>query len=113
MKYEQMDCLGEWNDIVNLDQKIGAVLKRESWFAPRMHREPMTTPSEVFDALNRGEILHHGNDWYDKLRASPSPAQLTTVEMVLCDCGHTVPQAIVMNANLMTSCPDCYDNLSE
>lgn len=34
-------------------------------------------------------------------------------EMVLCDCGHRVPANQVMNASLGTSCPDCYDRMSD
>ncbi len=34
------------------------------------------------------------------------------VRMVLCDCGHTVPASLVMNASLGTSCPGCYDRMS-
>lgn len=32
---------------------------------------------------------------------------------VRCDCGHTVPPAQVLNASLGTSCPDCYDRMSD
>jgi hypothetical protein len=34
------------------------------------------------------------------------------VVMVHCDCGHTVPQGERMSASLGTSCPDCYDRMS-
>ena len=34
-------------------------------------------------------------------------------DMVKCSCGHTVSRINVMNANLGTSCPDCYDRLSD
>jgi hypothetical protein len=33
--------------------------------------------------------------------------------MVRCSCGHTVPQSQVMSASKGTSCPDCYDRMSE
>lgn len=33
--------------------------------------------------------------------------------LVKCDCGHTVPASWVMRANLGTSCPDCYDDMSD
>jgi hypothetical protein len=32
---------------------------------------------------------------------------------VRCACGHTVPRAQVMSASLGTSCPDCYDRMSD
>lgn len=35
------------------------------------------------------------------------------VEMVHCACGHSVPRSQVMNASHGTSCPDCYDRMSD
>lgn len=35
------------------------------------------------------------------------------VELVRCDCGHSVPQTLIMNASRGTSCPDCYDRMSD
>ena len=35
------------------------------------------------------------------------------VELVECSCGHSVPRALAMSASLGTSCPDCYDEMSE
>jgi hypothetical protein len=32
---------------------------------------------------------------------------------VRCSCGHSVPKIQVMNASNGTSCPDCYDRMSE
>ena len=37
----------------------------------------------------------------------------TPAEMVRCDCGHTVAKNQAMNASTGTSCPDCYDRMSE
>jgi len=34
-------------------------------------------------------------------------------EMVKCSCGHAVPRGQVMSASMGTSCPDCYDRMSE
>lgn len=36
-----------------------------------------------------------------------------TVEIVRCDCGHDVPRRMVMNASMGTSCPRCYDRMSD
>lgn len=33
--------------------------------------------------------------------------------MVKCSCGHTIKKNMVMNASLGTSCPDCYDRMSD
>ena len=32
---------------------------------------------------------------------------------VLCSCGHEVPASLVMYSSSGTSCPDCYDRMSE
>jgi len=37
---------------------------------------------------------------------------LPPVALVACDCGHTVPRAQVMSASQGSSCPDCYDRMS-
>jgi hypothetical protein len=34
------------------------------------------------------------------------------VKMVKCSCGHTVPSGSVMSASMGSSCPDCYDRMS-
>jgi len=39
--------------------------------------------------------------------------QSRTAKMVRCDCGHTVEADLVMSASLGTSCPDCYDRMSD
>ena len=36
-----------------------------------------------------------------------------TVETVRCDCGHTVARNLVMSTSRGTSCPDCYDRMSD
>ena len=36
-----------------------------------------------------------------------------TVELVRCGCGHSVPRIQVMNASTGTSCPRCYDRMSD
>lgn len=36
-----------------------------------------------------------------------------TLRPVVCDCGHTVAANLVMNASRGTSCPDCYDRMSD
>ena len=42
----------------------------------------------------------------------PSINQRVSGNLVKCACGHTVPESQVMWANLGTSCPDCYDRMS-
>lgn len=37
---------------------------------------------------------------------------LPPVQLVACDCGHSVPSAQVMTSSTGSSCPDCYDRMS-
>lgn len=46
---------------------------------------------------------------YIRRKRTPKPAPV----LVRCDCGHSVERALVMNASLGTSCPDCYDRMSD
>ena len=41
--------------------------------------------------------------------AAPKPAPA----LVKCSCGHSVPRGSVMSASMGSSCPDCYDRMSE
>lgn len=47
-----------------------------------------------------------------KIRSAVRPAPPVR-KMVKCSCGHTVPAGSVMYASMGTSCPDCYDRMSE
>lgn len=40
-------------------------------------------------------------------------ARATAARLVRCACGHTVTTGQVMSASLGTSCPDCYDRMSD
>ena len=40
-------------------------------------------------------------------------AAKAATRMIRCDCGHTVASNLVMSASTGTSCPDCYDRMSE
>jgi predicted Zn-ribbon and HTH transcriptional regulator len=77
------------------------------------------TIEEACAALKGGKTLRHDSeDWYDNLRSYAAiererAARPVVVEdMVKCDCGHTVERSQVMSASLGTSCPDCYDEMS-
>lgn len=50
----------------------------------------------------------HGTGYIRRKRA-PRPEP----QLVRCDCGHSVERALVMSASLGTSCPDCYDRMSD
>lgn len=48
----------------------------------------------------------HGRGIIRRKRVSPP------VRLVKCSCGHSVPRTQVMSASLGTSCPECYDRMS-
>lgn len=48
----------------------------------------------------------------DKVRCSvPRPAVVAPTTKT-CDCGHTISKTMVMFSSRGTSCPDCYDRMS-
>jgi hypothetical protein len=50
----------------------------------------------------------HGTGYIRRKRAAQQPAKL-----VRCDCGRSVEPTLVMSASRGTSCPDCYDRMSD
>ena len=71
------------------------------------------TREEILVALDAGKKLRNDpSDWYSNCRYEPAPRVRPFVEMVKCSCGHSVPKGSVMSASLGTSCPDCYDEMS-
>jgi hypothetical protein len=105
---------GTWGEIgpQKIDFYIEEILKRESWLAPRLGRDPLTTKKQVFDYLKTGAQLHWDDEWYAKIKMDLPKKPLPPVEMVKCDCGHTVPRCTVMSTSAGSSCPDCYDRMS-
>ena len=107
-------------DETRINHFLDMVLERETWYAERVHRQPMTTRGEVLAYLATGQEIRYDNDWYASIRdgevyerlMAEREARRQPVKMVKCSCGHTVPQGQVMMASLGTACPDCYDRLS-
>lgn len=56
-----------------------------------------------------GELgkVPEGENWMAKQRA------INVDRFVKCDCGHYVEKGLVMSASMGTSCPDCYDRMSD
>lgn len=50
--------------------------------------------------------------YYAQTQMRPT-GKTRVVEMIKCDCGHTVPRVQAMNASTGLACPDCYDRMSE
>jgi len=61
---------------------------------------------EAFMALQKEEALRVA----EAAVAKPVAVQ---VSMVRCFCGHTVSATMVMSASMGSSCPDCYDRMSD
>ena len=75
------------------------------------------TVEEISNELEAGEKIYFDSDWYAQIRIKPEPKKTVTpkieIEMIKCDCGCSVPKNCVMSASLGTSCPDCYDDMSD
>lgn len=76
-----------------------------------------TTPDAIRQQLADGRTVKwqkSPNYYYDHSyglvgrKRTPKPIQMKT-----CSCGHTIPADQVMMASLGTSCPDCYDRMSD
>lgn len=71
------------------------------------------TRDEVLAALDSGkELRNDASDWYSNCRYEPAQRPVAQIELVKCSCGHSVPRESVMSASIGTSCPDCYDRMS-
>ena len=82
-------------------------ITREQWDAQReARRERFENPQGYLDTLAESldEFDAHANIDAAPTRVLP--------EMVECDCGHECGAAMVMSASMGTSCPDCYDTMS-
>lgn len=117
---------GTWIDEDSPGRFLDMVLERESWYAPRVNREPMTTRSEVLDYLATGQSIHYDDDWYANIRDGDVFQQRLEAKRRQklsdpnyyhdgrkLDCGHVVYHSShVMSASRGTSCTDCYDRMS-
>jgi hypothetical protein len=105
---------GMWGkvDADKEDFYIEKILNRESWLAPRLKREQMTTKEQILEYLKTGKELHWDDEWYAVIKMEMPKKHAPPVEMVKCDCGHSVPRCTVMGTSTGTSCPDCYDRMS-
>ena len=106
------DC-EKYNTIDDGDGKVNGIIGDNS---------RNLTRREVIDALAEGAKLRTdpGGDWYCNCRsgefytalAKKREDRIKNAEMVKCACGCTVRRGSVMSTSTGTSCPDCYDNMS-
>lgn len=76
------------------------------------------TEAQIIELLQGGNSVEwcdspnyyydHGTGYIRRKRV-PKPDPV----LVRCDCGHSVERVLVMNASRGTSCPDCYDRMSD
>jgi len=99
-----------------LDRFLNGVLAREACVSEFEHRQALTTHSEILAYLATGKTLSFDTDWYALIRDTDAIKQKIshTVEpQILCGCGHQTSKELVMSTSTGTSCPDCYDRMSE
>jgi hypothetical protein len=78
----------------------------------RLEREQLKTKTEVINYLKTGKPLSYDDEWYANIKMDMPKKPKPPVEMVKCNCGHTVPKCSVMSTSTGSSCPDCYDRMS-
>lgn len=78
------------------------------------------TREQVIEKLEKGGEVQYDVPWDSKIHSETHYKSMMErleasrkTEMVKCTCGHTVPKRQVMGASLGTSCPDCYDKMSD
>ena len=113
MKLQRQLSNGSWIDIDDekVDFYIGRVLEKEA--ASAAYRPVMTSRDEVVAKLATGKTVEFDTDWYDELRDADAIKPRAPIALVHCDCGHDVPRMQVMSASRGTSCPECYDRMSD
>ena len=78
------------------------------------HDRGCTTVADVIEKLETSDTVRNDSaDWYSKCRIKPIPKPAVKLEMIRCDCGCSIPKGMVMSASLGSSCPDCYDEMSD
>jgi len=72
--------------------------------------ETITVDEAISILLDTGDITVVKHTAHANIDAAPTRV---VPEMVACDCGHECGAAMVMSASVGTSCPDCYDMMSD
>ncbi|HSW63401.1 MAG TPA: hypothetical protein VLH56_08835 [Dissulfurispiraceae bacterium] len=104
MKIQRRLSNGKWVDV---DPEQADVYVRLACNFERITRQ------EALDLLGKGKSLQSGTDWYDEIRAQRVRAPQIEAETVVCSCGHTIAKNLMMSASRGSSCPDCYDRMSD
>ena len=100
---QRMLSNGRWSD----DSRVEEFVNRAAEFNGAM-------PDDITQQLEVGKELRYGTDWYQLIRNKPAPrAPRPEPQMVKADCGHWVEEGQGMSASMGTSCPRCYDRMSD
>lgn len=100
---ERLESNGKWYPVNRIDEHLN--------MAAEFHG---VRPNEIRDRLDQGqEVRYRADDWYPYIRNEPKPRKCQALNWVRCDCGHSVPDGERMSASLGTSCPMCYDRMSD
>ena len=126
MRLQEQLSNGEWVDAKEQKALIERILKFETSHEKFLGRAALKNAAEIEKYLSqtinrRAAELQHGTDFYDLVRDGDTAdaikaawsAKANSVMMVMCSCGHQAISSRVMNASRGTSCPDCYDRMSE
>jgi hypothetical protein len=125
MTIQKQLSTGDWKDVDDAEvEKILSTLEAENGIlngkfvsapvAARGGGQVGLSCDEVIAALTSGlELRRWPGDWYANARMKPAPrAPRPEPTLIKCSCGHTVPASQVMTASMGTSCPNCYDEMS-
>lgn len=126
MKLQRQLSNGEWVDDERVEEFLDLVLAREPYYAQWAKREPLTTHQEILNYLATGQELSYDTDWYAKIRDGEVHAQKKAIAKQrqaadpnfsnpgwLLDCGHRVHwKAEIIGTSRGSSCPNCYDRMS-
>ena len=67
---------------------------------------------EAIRKLVAGESLRNWFEGWDaNCRIKPKSKNIK-IELIKCDCGHSIAKQSVMHASTGSSCPNCYDRMS-
>lgn len=111
MKLQYQMSNGNWADCQDrIDYFLGLAIKNT--------KLPL---EEITAKLGTGAAVRFGSGWSDEIRCADAyaariaarRAATPPVKMVKCSCGHTIPSISVMSTSTGSSCPDCYDRMSD
>lgn len=116
MKLQQKLSNGMWTEIEpnRNEEFLDAAVEFETRMARRLNT-PVKTKSGYIQLLKSGKRLSWDEDWYAEIRDADAVKSIVPkpVELVKCACGHAVSKSSVMSASMGSSCPECYDRMSE